>query len=240
MLLEAAALLIGLTKTGFGSGTGLLVTPIMVSLLPSKTAVGVMLPLLMCADAVALKHYWGEWRAHGLGAVLAGAAVGVGLGGLLMGSVSDVGLRRFVGAAACFFAVFTVFRNLVLKDRSVFRPAWPWGLLAGIATGVVSTLAHVGGVVVTMYLLPQQPSKRAFVATSTAVFASLNLIKLAWPYIPQGLINAETLLWDLKLLPGLLVGAALGLWANWKVPGQVFVWIILGLVIVTGGWLLLT
>ena len=51
-------MLIGVTKAGFGVGTGILATPLLVLVMPPKQAIGIMLLLLLLTDILSLFYYW--------------------------------------------------------------------------------------------------------------------------------------------------------------------------------------
>ena len=61
VLLHLSAFLIGLSKAGFGGGTGIVVGPILLLILPAKETIGLMLPLLFACDIVSLYFYWKKW-----------------------------------------------------------------------------------------------------------------------------------------------------------------------------------
>jgi len=90
-----------------------------------------------------------------------------------------------------------------------------------VISGLTSTLAHVGGPPVTVYLMRQELTPRALVATSDLFFSLLNLIKLSGYFITN-LINPATLqqnLWTLPLIP---IGVLVGRWTVDRVDKSVF------------------
>ncbi len=60
ILIAILGLMIGLAKGGFG-GLGVLLTPLLALVLPVAMAVGVLLPMLMFGDVIALYMYWKQW-----------------------------------------------------------------------------------------------------------------------------------------------------------------------------------
>jgi uncharacterized membrane protein YfcA len=108
----------------------------------------------------------------------------------------------------------------------------------GLGTGFVSTLSHVGGVLTTMYLLPQRLTNERFVGTTTAVYFLINLCKIP-AYLRLGVLNADIFLRDLPLFPLVLLGTAGGVYLNRRVPGAWFSRVVLGVVLVTGVALLI-
>ena len=59
----AAAVLVGLTKTGV-PGLGILIVPLMAAVFPAKSSVGVLLPMLLMGDVFAATDY--RLFGHGL------------------------------------------------------------------------------------------------------------------------------------------------------------------------------
>jgi len=210
-----------------------LVTPLLASILPAKEAVGLMLPLLSATDVASLVYYWGKWDRRNVLTLLPGAVVGILLGSTLLGVMSDVVLKKTIGGAACVFVLVSFYRDRMVGSGRAFRPEYGHGVFAGAATGLVSTLAHVGGVVTSMYLLPQHLTNRAFVGTTTAVYFLINLIKFI-PYVMLGLVHEGVLRRDLVLVPGVVVGVLMGIWANRHLSRRGFSRVVLVLVLATG------
>ena len=103
IILYLCALMIGVTKAGFGGGTGLIVTPLLASIMPAKEAVGLMLPLLFTTDIFAMFHYFGKWDKKNVLALLPGALIGILIGTLILKDLSDIHLRKSIGVIACIF-----------------------------------------------------------------------------------------------------------------------------------------
>ena len=113
------------------------------------------------------------------------------------------------------------------------------GLLAGIFAGAFSTLAHMGGLVVVMYLLPQRLGNNAFVATTTATYFLLNFIKIPF-YFQLQLFSFEILIEAFALLPFIGLGVLTGISLNNRVPELLFSRIVLFFLFATGVHLLLS
>ena len=172
VVLCLGAFLIGLTKTGFGGGAFMVVTPLLALVLPPKIGLGLMLPLLMATDVMAILYYRGQWDHRNVAVLLPPALLGIVLGGYLLERLSPELLVRLIGLLALGFGAFQLYRSRqpILSDAPRFRP---WlGALLGFAAGVTFTLAHLGGVLTTIFLLPQRLGPARFVATATALFFS--------------------------------------------------------------------
>ena len=232
-LLIFAALLIGISKAGFGGGPGMLVPPLLALFLPPRYAIGLLLPLLLATDIFALRFYWRRWDTRNVVPILAGAAVGIGIGYLFLDVLSEAQMRKAIGILAVVFAGIQLVRERLVSKEHTMRPFAPLGALVGVVCGVGSTLAHQGGVPITLYLLPQRPDSITFVATTTAIFFFVNAAKVV-PYAAAGMLPKEALFTDLWLLPVVFIGTALGVRLNAVVPREWFLRVVLVFVLATG------
>lgn len=232
LLLGLGAFLIGVSKTGFGAGLGMLVTPMLALFLPARLVIGAMLPLLMAGDIYAMRAYWRAWDGRNVLLLVPGALVGIALGSLLIGVLSDLALKRAIGLAALAFGPLYLVQERLREGKPFLPPKW-LGLTAGALTGVASTIAHAGGVVSNIYLLPQRLPNRIFVGTCVLLYFVVNLTKLP-PYLKLGLVNASVLGADLLLFPAILLGAAAGVWVNRALSERAFHLTILGLTLAAG------
>lgn len=120
---------VGVSKGGFGGGGGLVAVPILSLAVPPAQAAGVMLPLLCAMDLFALAAYRGQYSAVNVRRLLPAALVGVAVGALAFGSLSDRWLRLIVGTIAVAFAAQWALAGLF---RSTPRPeARPPGVSSG-------------------------------------------------------------------------------------------------------------
>ena len=155
-VLLIGALLIGITKAGFGGGAGLIVGPMLMLVFPAKESLGMMLPLLFVCDVVSLFFYWRKWDKLNIAFIIPGAVVGIGIGSIFLGRFDDRILAKMIGITAIGFALLQILRHQLMQRKEQFRTQ-PWlGILVGAFTGFFSTVAHLGGVLTMMFLLAQQ------------------------------------------------------------------------------------
>lgn len=170
--------------------------------------------------------------------VLPGCFLGVLLGWPLLRLLgkeqgNEQAMRLVIGFVAITFACIQVFKEWKGATPEPFRPTRKHGLVAGAATGVVSTLAHQGGVVTQMYLLPQKLSAPAFVGTTTVIYFFTNLAKMPI-FFKEELIDGDTLRWAAYNLPLIFVGTAIGTYLNRRMSGRAFNRVVLAFTLVTG------
>lgn len=228
-----ALMLTGISKVGFGGGAGVLATPLMAAVFPPRDAVGILLPLLIVSDAIAVWHYWRDVRWRALTYLWSGMVAGIGLGAVMFATVSDHQLRVMIGAVCLLFCALQWWRRVILRIEEGWHPNWPWGSAVGLAAGFTSTLAHAAGPVLVMYLVPQHLSPAIYVGTNSVFFAVLNLLKVP-PYLHQGLINAHTLWLSALGAPAIIIGSLVGVWLNKHFDSNRFGAVIYALLFLTG------
>ena len=235
-----AVLLFGISKAGFGSGIGILATPLLTLAIPVTEAVGLLLPLLLITDVFALIHYRTHFDRPNIKILLPAACIGIAAGAFFFDyfRASQRILQFSIGVVALFFVLFQIFRVLILGALVKRRPTILEGLLLGAASGFISTLAHAGGPPVAMYLLPQKLEKSLFVGTTVIYFAALNLIKLL-PYGILGLLHAGDTRTILFLAPLTYIGVRLGISLNRRFSDRWFNRVIYTILFITGLQLML-
>lgn len=213
-----AILIMGISKGGFGSGVGILATPLVALVVPMSQAAAIMLPILCVMDVVGLVAYRGRWMRDHLGLLLAGGVAGVGLGTLVFSAVSDAMVRAGIGAFALAFVAY----RLVGQAEAPPKPhSIPQALFWSALSGVTSTLIHAGGPPLNVYLLPRRLEKAVFVGTTIVFFAVINVAKLG-PYAGLGLFDARNLLTSAALAPLAPAGMLLGIALMKRIPQDLF------------------
>jgi uncharacterized protein len=225
-----AALLIGISKSGFASGIGMLAVPLMALVIPVPQAAAITLPILMVADATGLVKLWRERDTALLRILLIPGLMGIGLGWLLFGTLSPQTVSAIVGALTLVF----------LAQRFLFVPcasgtvAPPFiGRILALTSGFSSFISHAGSPPIAAYLLPMRLDPRRMAGTSAVFFAAINLSKVI-PYATLGLVDLRNVLTSLVLLPLAPVGVWLGLWALRRIDNTWFYRIAYGFMGLTG------
>jgi len=234
VLLHLGAAIVGLGKTGFGGGVGILSTPLFALALGGRMAVGVMLPLLLVCDVfvLSLSYYRNSIDKSNIAVLLPSMLVGIALGLPVLGIMPDEVFKKAIGVLALIFAVAQAYKDFCLKVDEPVKPSKGLGVLLGIGAGFASAIAHVGGTLTTMYLLPQKLPNAVFVGTSTLLYFVSNASKVL-PYWKMGLITKQGLWLGVSLLPSVAAGALLGIWLNKVLSPQTFSKLILLLVALT-------
>jgi uncharacterized membrane protein YfcA len=235
-----AILLVGISKAGFGGGTGLIATPLLALTIPVAEAAALLLPLLIIADMLSIYHYWGKFDRRIIRLILPAAVVGIIFGSLFFGffSQNERILKVGIGVLSVAFVLFELFRTRILDQLDEKRPSDASGIFFSGLAGFTSTLAHAGGPPLTIYLLPQNLSRRLFVGTTIVFFTAVNLFKLI-PYSYLGLLRIGNLTTILILSPLAFVGVRIGVILNGRFTDKWFKRLIYILLFLTGLQLIL-
>ncbi len=221
LLAGLCSVLQGMSKAGI-AGLGLLGTPLLVTLFGARPAVGIMLPLLIAGDVIAVCYYrrHANWRM--LSMLLPIAFAGIGLGSVILRRIDDTALRVGVGCIVLAMVLLTVLRNRgVIRDDRIPR-GWPVALAAGLLAGVATMLAHAAGPVMQVYLLAMGLKKNEFIGTGAWFFLAVNSFKVPF-FLNQSLITPATLAVDLRLAAGIPLGVAAGIWLVNRLSNRSFV-----------------
>ena len=84
-----AAIVVGLAKSGLMNSLGMIGVPLLTLVMPARDAAGMMLPVLLCMDAVAFVSYRKSVNRPLLMLMLPGAMIGIGIAWALSSMISD-------------------------------------------------------------------------------------------------------------------------------------------------------
>jgi uncharacterized protein len=202
-----ATLLMAISKAGFGGGLGALSTPILALTVTAPQAVAIMLPLLLCMDALGLWTFRRKYDARVLRIILPGALLGTVIGWALFGYVDARNIKLILAIECLVFAALRLRKGALNKPKKT--PKVVPGLFFGAMSSLASFISHAGSPPILQYVLPLKIEKEIFVGTMTVFFTAVNLSKLL-PYASLGLLNFENLTLSAMVLPVVPVGFWIG------------------------------
>jgi uncharacterized membrane protein YfcA len=244
--LAAAALLVGFSKTAV-SGANTVSLAIFAAVLPARASTGVLLPILIVGDVLAVLTYRRHAHWPTLWRLFPAVAAGVVIGTLFLVWADDAVVRTSIGAILLFMAGVTLWRRRKaaategtddepdsVTTRSGRAKARSYGVLGGFTTMV----ANAGGPVMSMYLLSAGFRKLGFLGTSAFFFLIVNVTKVPFS-VGLGLIDGHSLLLDAALAAFVVPGALIGKWAVNRINQRLFEQLVIAATIIGGLQLLL-
>lgn len=173
-----AVFVLGLSKGGF-AGVGMVSTPLLALVIGPVSAAGLIFPILIVQDVVAVAMYRRSFSAAILATMLPGAAAGVLMAYLLTSAVPEWAVEIVLGAGSIVFAVHQLIRQF---GRSRYRRSKPggvsWlGVVCGAGAGFTSMIAHAGSPPFQFYVMPKGLDRDTYVGTSVLFFAVINIMK---------------------------------------------------------------
>jgi len=240
--LAAAALLVGFSKTAV-SGANTVSLAIFAAVLPARASTGVLLPILIVGDVLAVLTYRRHAHWPTLWKLFPAVAAGVIVGTVFLMWAGDEMVRTSIGAILLLMAGVTVWRRRKaeaeeepdsLATRTGRIKARSYGVLGGFTTMV----ANAGGPVMSMYLLSAGFRKLGFLGTSAFFFLIVNVSKVPFS-VGLGLIDGHSLLLDAALVAFVLPGALIGKWAVDRINQRLFERLVIAATVLGGVQLLL-
>ena len=153
-----AVLLFGISKGGFAGPIAILSIPLMSLTMSPQTAAGILLPILLVMDFVALYIYWKKWDLKNIKIIIPSSIIGIIVGTFTFSFISDDGIRIIIGIIAILF----IFLSIIQKNSFLIKPTKNKGLFWSLIAGYTSFLIHAGGTPINFYLLPQKLNKTIY------------------------------------------------------------------------------
>ncbi|MFJ8861938.1 sulfite exporter TauE/SafE family protein [Streptomyces sp. NPDC102451] len=243
--LAAASLLVGFSKTAV-SGANTISLAVFAAVLPARESTGVLLPILIAGDILAVLVYRRHAHWPTLLRLFPAVAVGVVAGTVFMLWADDEAVARSIGAILLFMAGVTLWRRRARpqpppEGEDTDEPSRGGRLKArsyGVLGGFTTMVANAGGPVMSLYLLSAGFRKLGFLGTSAWFFLIVNTSKVPFS-VGLGLIDAQSLMLDAALVLFVIPGAYLGRACVGRINQKLFDRIVIGATVLGGLQLLL-
>jgi uncharacterized membrane protein YfcA len=229
------ALMVGLSKAGI-TGLSILSIALFVHVFPSsKQASGLVLPLLIFGDIVAVLSYRAHTQWRYVWKLLPWTAAGVVLGYFALGHISDKAARIMIGVIIVFLCVLGFGRRYLPIEMQETAGArhWALGAAIGVTAGFITLVANAAAPLMAIYLVAMRLPKMQFVGTAAVFFMVLNLFKVPF-MVELGLVTVQSFEFNLMLAPAVLLGAFVGRWLLIRINQRLFENMVLALSAVAG------
>lgn len=231
---------LGAAFVGFGKGgvpgIGNLTVVLLALVLPPKASVGVLLPILISADvmAVAIYRRHAEWRY--IFRLLPWMLVGIVIGYFVFSHVNDQHVRFMIGVILLSMTAVHFFRKWSRRhhDGEDLLPHHPLFIATtGIIGGFATMVANAAGPVAALYFIASGLPKYAYIGTSAWLFLLVNVIKVPF-MMDLGIINFDSLGFSASFMPYAIAAALIAPLVVKRINQKVFELLIWVFVVIGG------
>jgi uncharacterized protein len=219
------AILIGMSKSGL-QGISIVAIPLLAWIFGGKSSTGILLPILIVADAFAVLYYhrhahWG----HILRAIpwtFAGILIALIIGNL----INDQQFKRIIAVIIFVSVGLMVWRDLQKKNQKI-PTQWWFAALLGLSGGFATMIGNAAGPIFALYLLAMRLPKNEYIGTSAWFFFITNLFKFPLHLFVWKTITFQSLAINLTTIPFVAAGAFSAIWLVKKIPNTFYRWFII-------------
>jgi uncharacterized protein len=202
-------ILIGIAKTAIAT-LGIFNITLLMQVFPAKESVGIMLPMLIAGDLFAVIYYRRSVVWKHLFSLVPWVLVGLIAGFVVLWKVNSQQLTLLLGILILILIILQICKDVVhSKITNLLDSRWftySMGILAGFAT----MIGNVSGVIMSIYLIARKLPKKEFIGTGAWFYLFVNIIKIPF-YIGLGMITSESFLFNLAIIPFIILGAYIGI-----------------------------
>lgn len=230
ILFATCSFLIGVTKGGV-PGVSTISIPIFAAIFGGKMSTGIMLPLLIIADVIAVRHYYKfvEWGY--LIKILPSAIAGILIALWVGNYVNDGTFKTIMAVTILFCILLLIFKkkssDILNSDSSTFSVVF--GVLGGFAT----MIGNAAGPIFSIYLLATKLPKKSFIATGAMFYFTLNLFKLPLHIFVWESISISSAAMNVLVIPVIILGGIFGIWVSKHIPESTYRWFVIGTTILS-------
>jgi len=203
----SGAIIIGISKAGI-KGLSVITVALMALAFGAKESTGLLVPILVLGDLFAVIYYnrHTQWKYifQFLPWIVFGLILGVVIG-------KDLPGKSFKISMGIIILISLLIMFLQNRKKIDYIPThWTFAGSMGIMTGITTMIGNLSGAFSNIFFLAMRLPKNEFIGTAAWLFLIINVIKLPFHFFVWNTITQETILVNLKLLPGVFLGLFLG------------------------------
>ncbi len=203
-----SAFLIGLSKAGF-KGLSFVFVGLLAYGFGAKDSTGIMLPLLMLGDVMAIIYYRKNVNWPVLWQLFVPMAVGVLIGVYIGDDMPVETFKRLMALVILIGGIFMFWYLHWAKDQ-VPKAKW-FAILMGLGAGFCTMIGNLAGAFSNIFFLAMRFPKEEFIGTAAWLFFFINIFKLPFHIWVWQTITSESLWIDIYLSLAIIIGFGVGL-----------------------------
>ncbi len=203
-----ACFLLGLSKAGL-KGLGMVVVALIAIVYGAKASTGILLPLLIVGDILAVIYYNRHTQWRYLVKFLPAMITGVVLASWIGRDIPDAVFKQWF--AVLILASLAILIWFDRKAQNYVPDNWLFAGSTGVAAGFATMIGNLAGAFANLFFLATRLPKNALIGTSAWLFFIINIFKVPFHFWSWKTITPETLLVDLNLIPAVILGFMVGI-----------------------------
>ncbi len=211
------AFLLGVAKSGI-KGLAVLIVTGLALVYGARESTGILMPLLICGDILAVLHYKRHVKWIYLIKLLPWMVAGV-ITGVFFGKDLPEDLFKSGMAVIILLSVLMMYYWEQKKIKKV-PTHWSFAALIGVIAGFTTMVGNLAGAFSNIYFLAIKLPKNQFIGTAAWLFFFINLFKIPFHIWSWGTINWSSLQVSLSLIPGVILGFGLGVYLVKKIKND--------------------
>jgi hypothetical protein len=235
LVLLVGSFMVGFILTGFGFGVGLIVVPIFAMFFSPPEVNGLVVCMILIANISTIYRYGRVQHIHSIIEILPFLVIGILIGALILSTQAQF-LRLLIGVLCLSFSILQL---LSLKKLIRFKIPKSLASLVGVFAGIISAIAQVGSLPVTLYFTQKNFRKEVFVSTMVLLFFFSNVAKFC-SYWFFGVLNYDIFIRGISFFPLILAGSYAGYRLNKRIPQESFFYAVMGIAIFTSSMVVIT
>ncbi len=203
-----AAFLLGVSKAGL-KGMSIVFVTLLALAYGAKPSTGILLPLLIVGDVMAVTYYNRHTKWEYLIKFLPAMIIGVIIGWYFGKDLPDDIFKKVMSFIILISVAIMFYRDYY--DKNEFPNNWWFAGSTGVSAGIATMLGNLAGAFSNLFFLATRLPKNEFIGTAAWLFFIVNLFKVPFHAFSWRTITKDTLWLNLTLIPAIVIGFLVGL-----------------------------
>lgn len=207
LLALSAAFIIGVSKSGV-KGIAIIAVTFMALAFETKASTGLVVPLFIVGDVFAVIYYNRHTQWKYIVRFLPWMLLGVFIGNIIGKDLNEATFK--IGMAIVILGSVIMMYWWDRRKSKVVPTHWAFAGLMGLLAGITTMIGNLAGSFANIFFLAMRLPKNEFIGTAAWLFFIINVFKLPFHIWSWGTITSDSLLFDLKLVPAIILGLFVG------------------------------
>jgi len=199
--------LVGISKAGI-KGISIITVTMLVFVFGGKASTGILLPMLIAADFIAVFYYSRHAQWQYLRQLLPWMMVGVFVGAFVGEDMPEAIFKR----GMAFIILGSVIMMYWWDQRASKEVPTQWWFAGsiGFIAGFSTMIGNLAGAFSNIFFLAIRLPKNEFIGTAAWLFFIINIFKLPFHIFMWKTVTVDTLAVNLRLSPAIIIGFIVG------------------------------